>query len=139
MSVAQVRATEPGDRLDVTVPRFTVSSTHDLLRLPEVFGLATVSDTSCGHFPGISPEPLAVGQATQAAVAVFSATGFESASVTAFDAVGGGAPPREPYRIRRVRAVFGRPFGFLTVERRSRMILTAGWVADPEAGAPVAR
>ncbi len=38
-------------------------------------------------------------------------------------------PPR--YTVRLVEAAFDRPFGFLTVHRTSRLVLTAGWVAEP--------
>lgn len=139
VTVEMIPSLTPDDQLNVTVPRFTVTSAHDLLRLPRVFGLVTVSDVSRGYFPGISPEPLAVGQSAQSAVAVFGATGFGSAAVTAFGAVPAGAPPPMPYRARHVYVDFDRPFGFLAVERRSGLILTAGWVADPEPGEPVAR
>lgn len=96
VNVAVVPSYTRDETLTVTVPRFTVHSAHDLLRLPEVFGLGAVTDARHGHFPGISPEPLAIDQAAQAAVAVFSATGFESASVTVFAAVPGGVLPRRP-------------------------------------------
>ncbi|TMR10906.1 hypothetical protein ETD86_37720 [Nonomuraea turkmeniaca] len=138
VTVTVVPSHTPEDILHVTVPRFTVASTHDLLRLPEVFGLGTVTDARHGHFPGISPEQLAIDQAAQAAVAVFSATGFESAAVTALAAAPGGALPPAPYRVRQVEVEFARPFGFLAVERRSGLILTAGWVAHPEPWRPVA-
>jgi hypothetical protein len=45
--------------------------------------------------------------------------------------VAGGLPPRPRYTTRLVEAVFDRPFGFLAVHRTSRLVLTAGWVADP--------
>lgn len=131
MTVRHVRDHAPDDVLNVTVPRFTITSTHDLLKLPEVFGLATVTDTSRGNFPGISTEPLAITQAQQNAVATFSATGFESAAITGFAAVAGMAPP-PPHRARHIDLDFSHPFGFLAVDRRSRLILTAGWVAEPE-------
>ncbi len=133
MTVRFVRARTPEDLLDVTVPRFSVGSAHDLLDLPEVFGLRTVTDVTRGHFPGISTEPLAVTQARQNAVATFRATGFESAAVTAIGVAAGGAAPRNPYRVRLIDLDFSRPFGFLTVDRRTRLILTAGWIAEPEA------
>ncbi|TQS21604.1 serpin family protein [Microbispora sp. KK1-11] len=133
MTVRFVRAHAPEDLLDVTVPRFSISSTHDLLGLPEVFGLTTVTDVTRGHFPGISTEPLAVTQAQQNAFATFEATGFESAAVTAVGVAAGGVVPRHPYRVRRIDLDFSRPFGFLTVDRRTRLILTAGWIAEPEA------
>ncbi|MEV4109375.1 serpin family protein [Nonomuraea sp. NPDC049695] len=132
MTVRHVRDRAPDDVLNVRVPRFTVTSTHDLLDLPEVFGLAAVTDVTRGHFPGISAQPLAVTQARQNAVATFQATGFESAAMTAFGAVGGGTAPPPPYRVRHIDLDFHHPFGFLTVDRRSHLILTAGWVAEPE-------
>ncbi|MFI9838262.1 serpin family protein [Nonomuraea sp. NPDC051941] len=132
VTVRHVRDRAPDDALNVTVPRFTIASTHDLLDLPEVFGLATVTDVTRGHFPGISAQPLAVTQARQDAVATFQATGFEAAAVTALGAVGGGIAPPPPYRVRHIDLDFSHPFGFLTVDRRSRLILTAGWVAEPQ-------
>ncbi|MFI6739249.1 serpin family protein [Nonomuraea sp. NPDC050451] len=132
MTVRHVRDHAPGDVLNVTVPRFTVTSTHDLLDLPEVFGLATVTDVTRGHFPGISALPLAVTHARQNAIASFQATGFEAAAITALGAVAAGIAPPPPYRVRRIDLDFSHPFGFLTVDRRSRLILTAGWIAEPE-------
>ncbi|YCK34153.1 serpin family protein [Actinomadura sp. ATCC 39365] len=132
MTVRHVRDHVPEDVLNVRVPRFTVTATHDLLELPEVFGLATVTDPNRGHFPGISTQPLAVTQARQNVVAAFQAAGFEAAAITAFGAVGGGMPPPSRYRVRHVDLDFSRPFGFLAVDRRSRLIMAAGWVAEPE-------
>ncbi|MFC4111570.1 serpin family protein [Nonomuraea zeae] len=132
ITVRFARDHAPDDALNVRVPRFTVTSEHDLLDLPEVFGLATVTDARSGHFPGISAMPLAVTQARQSAVASFQATGFESAAVTAIGAVAGAIAPPPPYRVRHIDLDFARPFGFLTVDRRSHLILTAGWVDEPE-------
>ncbi|MEV1246787.1 serpin family protein [Nonomuraea sp. NPDC049750] len=95
-----------------------------------MFGLATVTGPARGHFPGISAEPLAIAQARQNAT--FQAHGFEAAAATGIGAVAAGIAPRPPYRAKRVDVDFARPFGFLTVDRRSRLILTAGWVAEPE-------
>ncbi|WP_119727690.1 serpin family protein [Thermomonospora amylolytica] len=136
--VRTVESFTPGDVLYQAVPRFTVTSSHDLLKVPEVFGLQSVTDRGRGHFPGISAEPLAIGQARQDALASFQALGFEAAAVTAFTAVpGGAAPPSSTYRVKVIEVRFDRPFGFLTVHRTSGLILTAGWVAEPEpAGAP---
>ncbi|MFJ9850389.1 serpin family protein [Streptomyces sp. NPDC101150] len=129
--VSTERSRTPEPVLDVCTVPFRVEAEHDLLARPALFGLSTASDTSRGHFPGIGPKPLAIGSAGQAALAVFDAEGFESASVTAFAAVATGMPPRPRYTVRRIEAVFDRPFGFLTVHRVSRLVLTAGWVAEP--------
>ncbi len=43
----------------------------------------------------------------------------------------GSAPPQYRYESTVVRAVYDRPFGFLAVDRESRLVLAAGWVTDP--------
>jgi serine protease inhibitor len=88
-------------------------------------------DSGDGRFPGISPTPLAVGQAEQSAVARFGALGFRAGAVTAIAPGYGGAPPQLRHTTTVVTAQFDRPFGFLAVHRESRLILTAGWVTDP--------
>ncbi|WP_224282556.1 serpin family protein [Streptomyces sp. LS1784] len=116
-----------------TVP-FTITARHDLLEVPELFGLRTATDRARGHFPGISAEPLAVGAAAQTVTATFGAHGFRSASVTALSVAGAGAGlPRYRYRVRRISARFDRPFGFLAVHRTSRLVLNAGWITEPDA------
>ncbi|MEU7606168.1 serpin family protein, partial [Streptomyces sp. NPDC041003] len=109
-----------------------VRSEHDLLEHSRLFGLETATDRDHGHFPGISPQPLAIASARQSALARFHAEGFEAAAVTAFGAVAGCAPTRPRYRARRAEVRFDRPFGFLTVHRTSRLVLAAGWVAEPD-------
>ncbi|BAJ31865.1 hypothetical protein KSE_60990 [Kitasatospora setae KM-6054] len=122
-------------RLFVDTVEFDLAADHDLLARPDLFGLPTAADTGRGHFPGISPEPLAVGAARQAATAVFGPRGFRAAAVTAFGAVAGGIDTRRPpYLARRINASFDRPFGFLAVQRGSRLVLAAGWVAEPTPG-----
>ncbi|MQY04052.1 serpin family protein [Actinomadura macrotermitis] len=133
--VERVRSYKPEDRLRVCVPRFSIRSEHDLMETPELFGLATVSDMSRGHFPGISSSPLAVQQAAQDVVATFQARGFEAAVITLVGVAAGGAggwSPPPPYRVTHVEFTVDRPFGFLTLDRRSGLALTAGWVAEPE-------
>jgi serine protease inhibitor len=88
-------------------------------------------DTRDGHFPGISPSPLAIGQAEQSAVARFGALGFRAGAVTVIAPVAGGAVPDLRCTTTVVKAQFDRPFGFLAVHRESRLVLTAGWVTDP--------
>ncbi|MGW4412401.1 serpin family protein [Nonomuraea sp. NPDC004702] len=132
MTVRHARGHALEDILNVRIPRFTVTATHDLLDLPEIFGLSTVTDSTRGHFPGISTWPLAVTQAQQNTVATFQAAGFESAAMTTFGAAPGGPTPM-PHRVKNVDIDFSHPFGFLTVNRSSQLIVTAGWVAEPEA------
>ena len=118
-------------RLEVTTPGFTVRADHDLLQLHALFGLSTAADARDGHFPGISPAPLAIGAAGQSAVAEFGPLGFRAAAVTAVVAAPGGGPPRYPHESTVVRLTLDRPFGFLAVHREARLALAAGWVTDP--------
>ncbi|MGW7366615.1 serpin family protein [Streptomyces sp. NPDC054841] len=131
LEVRTVPSSAPEPKLSVRTSPFRLTADHDLLRRPAPFGLSTAMDDRHGHFPGISAEPLAVGSARQSALAVFDAEGFEAASVTAIAAVAGGMPPPPRYLTKRIDAEFDRPFGFLTVHRTSRLVLTAGWVAEP--------
>lgn len=130
--VERVPDDEPDDHLLVRVPRFSVDADHDLLEHPEVFGLDTVTDTLRGHFPPISPQPLAVSQARQRAAARFTAKGFEAAAATVIAGVAGGMLPVPPRRVKQIRVTLDRPFGFIASHRASGLILAAGWVADPE-------
>ncbi|MGW3204504.1 serpin family protein [Streptomyces sp. NPDC001135] len=130
--VEQQPAVEPGPPvLDVRTVVYEVRADHDLLALSDLFGLTSAADTRFGHFPGVSASPLAVGEARQSAVAQFGALGFRAAAATAVAEVYGGAPPRYRYESTVVRAVYDRPFGFLAVDRDSRLVLAAGWVTDP--------
>ncbi|MFF9475048.1 serpin family protein [Streptomyces roseolus] len=125
-------STERDHQLQVVTSPFDLSAEHDLLASPGVFGLAAATDADAGHFPGVSDGPLAIGRAAQAGTARFTRDGFEAASVTAFLGIpGGAAVPRPRYRVRRVELEVDRPFGFLAVHRTSRLVLSAGWVADP--------
>jgi serine protease inhibitor len=117
--------------LYLRLPAFEVSGTHDLLDLPDVFGLGSVRDASRGHFPGISTTPLAIGQARQNALARFHADGFVAAAVTAVGALAGAAAPLgDPHLAKRVSVTFEPPFGFLAVHRPSGLVLATGWVAE---------
>ncbi|AOR37094.1 proteinase inhibitor I4 serpin [Streptomyces fodineus] len=130
--VEQQPAVEPVPlTLDVQTVAYEVRADHDLLALAGLFGLTAATDARQGHFPGISDAPLAVGQARQSALAQFGALGFRAAAVTAMAVPYGSAPPQYRYESTVVRVVFDRPFGFLAVDRESRLVLVSGWVTDP--------
>jgi serine protease inhibitor len=132
LRVEQQRCATPQQpELTVTTVAYDMRARHDLRELHGLFGLTTAMDTRDGHFPGISPSPLAVGQAEQSAVAQFGALGFRAGAVTAIAPVAGGALPVLRHTTTVVTARFDRPFGFLAVHRESRLVLTAGWVTDP--------
>lgn len=108
---------------------FTVDAEHDLLERAQLFGLATATHAARGHFPGISPQPLAVSSARQTVTATFNALGFRAAAVTAVGMRAGAVPRKESQM---VTVTFQRPFGFLAVHRESGLVLVAGWVTDPD-------
>ena len=133
VTVMEATSWDTTPSLVLTTPQFTVTARHDLLRHAELFGLRTAQDDSRGHFPGISPSPLALSSGQQSMTASFSAEGFWAAAVTAFAIAPGGGPPQQ--RARLVQVTYDRPFGFLAVHRATGLVLTAGWVTEPEAGA----
>ncbi|MFD0416133.1 serpin family protein [Streptomyces sp. NPDC127108] len=118
-------------QLHVTTVPFTVTAEHDLNARSDLFGLTTAMDDGFGHFPGVAVEPLAVGRAAQAATATFGELGFRAAAATAIEGLAGSVP-RLRYSVTEIDATFDRPFGFLAVHRRTRLVLAAGWVGDPE-------
>ncbi|WP_308367548.1 serpin family protein [Streptomyces sp. ISL-36] len=130
LNVRNMRSSHREPTLSVTTSPFSLTADHDLLANAGLFGLTAAMDDGYGHFPGVSGFPLAIASARQTALARFDATGFEAASVTAMEAVAGGIPDL-PYVTRSIDLDFDRPFGFLTVHRTSRLVLTAGWVAEP--------
>jgi serine protease inhibitor len=126
LTVQTLERSQPLDYLTIETVAFDVRGQHDLLSSAELFGLRSAMDARRGHFPGISETPLAVGQASQAARASFSATGFVAAAVTAVGAKLGAAASLgrgATYRVRHVKVTFDRPFGFLTVHRPSRLVV----------------
>ncbi|MFJ7158088.1 serpin family protein [Streptomyces sp. NPDC101118] len=130
VTVGIVEAFSPTPSLEVSTVAFEVSAEHDLTERAQLFGLATALRDG-DHFPGISAEPLAVGEARQSARAEFHAEGFRAAAVTAIAMRPGGGPPPARHRVRRIRVAFDRPFGFLAVHRASGLVLAAGRVAEP--------
>ncbi|MEU1185447.1 serpin family protein [Streptomyces sp. NPDC005820] len=135
LSVRRTRSATPEPpTLEVTTPAFHITADHDLLERRELFGLTTAAGTGSprGAFPGITGTlPLTIASAAQSAMARFGATGFEAGAMTAIDMAVGG-PPQLRWVVTTVRARFDRPFGFLALHRHSRLVLAAGWVADPE-------
>ncbi|MGH8829441.1 MAG: serpin family protein, partial [Jiangellaceae bacterium] len=108
--------------------RFTVRAEHDLVKNAAIFGLKEVCRGG-GHFSRIGPVPLQVDQARQAAVAIFSAVGFEAAAVTA---IGLRVASMPVLNARGLAVTYDRPFGFLATHRATGLIVFGGWVTDPE-------
>lgn len=134
MTVEETAASSPSDPyLWIETVAFEVSTEHDLRRHADLFGLRAASDASRGHFPGISAAPLAIQQAGQFVRATFSAKGFEAAAVAYVGMQPGVASGRSgtTYTRRVITVGFDRPFGFIAVDRSSRLVLVAGWVENP--------
>jgi hypothetical protein len=119
--------TDPEPSVFLSLPYFEVRANHDLLSQPETFGLMTATDSTRGHFPGLSPVPLSVSSARQAAMAEFSALGFKAAAVTAIAMATSGRVPTTPGQALFVR--LDRPFAFIAVHRPTGIPVVAGWVA----------
>lgn len=116
--------------LNVSTSPFSLTSDHDLLAHARLLGLTAACVPDPAPLPGVSEEPLVIEGAQQTAVARFHARGFEAGSVSAMASVGCGIPDRW-YRVRSIELDIDRPFGFLAVHRTSRLVLSAGWVAEP--------
>jgi serine protease inhibitor len=117
------------DSVALTMPPFEVAATHDLTGHAALFGLSAALDRKHGHFPGLSPVPLAVDAAGQNVVARFDATGFEAAAVSAVAMAPGGIPQPGWSTITSVR--IDRPFGFVAVDRPTGLAIVAGQVTRP--------
>ncbi|MEU6255494.1 serpin family protein [Streptomyces sp. NPDC047043] len=136
LRVNRIRTLRPqAPSLVLDTVEFALAADHDLIARPELFGLATASDGAPGHFPGISAAPLGLRSGQQSATATFSAEGFRAAAVTTMEPVWLSAPEQQPepeYETTVTHAVFERPFAFLAVHRATRLVLAAGWVAEPK-------
>jgi serine protease inhibitor len=117
---------------NAVVPAFTLDSELDLLEDAAVLGLELASDDEFAQFDRLAAQRLYVSQAKQVCTAVFSATGFEAAAVTAFGMDWmGSAPPELIHEHRRAVVTFDRPFAYLARHRPSGLILIGGWVDNP--------
>lgn len=129
LQVTEIESPAPADVVWIVLPPFEVRSKHNLLTLPDVFGLTTAIDRGIGHFSGISAEPLAIEQAAQDVLARFTPEGFETAAVSAVAVTLAGLPSPE-HTVTKITARFDRPFGFLAVHRPTGLAVTAGWIAS---------
>ncbi len=118
--------------IEIQTVAFEVRTEHDLNDEADLFGLRAAADRRQRPFPGIGGSPLTVQQAKQSARATFGAVDFEAAAVTSI-ALLGAVSSRSPLRhtVRVVRVTFDRPFGFIAVDRASRLVLVAGWIENP--------
>lgn len=120
-----IESMSPVPTVILSLPYFEVDAEHDLLDHPDVFGLRSAMDNSLGHFPGLSPQPLAINQARQTVMARFSATGFEAAAVTSLAMEAGSAPTPGA---KALLVSLDRPFGFIAIHRPTGVPVVAGWI-----------
>ena len=114
--------------LSIRLPQFEVSSSHDLIERADLFGLRSGSDSSKGHFPGISKTPLAISKAAQTATMAFGPEGFEAAAISALRFLVGSKYQSE--KSLSLKANFEGPFGFIVIQRSTQLALFTGWVTD---------
>jgi serine protease inhibitor len=132
VEVELVLSETPKPTLSLTTVPFQLEASHDLLQHAALFGLVSAIDPSHGHFPRISPVPLAISRAMQTVTAAFSPDGFEAAAVTVVDIMFGAKDPWPKDHRLNIKVRFDRPFGFVAVHTPSRLVLMAGWVSDPQ-------
>ncbi|MFG3341170.1 serpin family protein [Glycomyces sp. NPDC048151] len=134
VEVTETRASRPqtGPEIDVQTVRFKLDSDLDLSDDAEALGLRIASDEDRARFDRLAAEPVYVSQAKQSATAIFSATGFEAAAVTAMAMTRAAAFAKPQHRHLRASISFDRPFAYLARHRPSGLILIAGWVDRPE-------
>ncbi|MFF2653905.1 hypothetical protein [Streptomyces sp. NPDC058045] len=127
--VTVASSTGPIPTVSLWARRFEVDAEHNLLDHPDVFGLRTATDGTRGHFPRLSPVPLAVGQAKQLVMARFSADGFEASAATAVAAAPGSMPQFRPPVGTMLQVGMDSRCGFIAVHRPTGTPLVTGWVA----------
>ncbi|HEX2142923.1 MAG TPA: serpin family protein [Glycomyces sp.] len=134
VEVDEYKAMRPqtGPEIDVQTVRFTLDSGLDLGDDAAVLGLVLASDEDRAQFDRLAAEPVYVSQAKQACTAVFSATGFEAAAVTAIAMTRAAGLPKFDHRHVRASVRFDRPFAYLARHRSSGLVLIGGWVDRPE-------
>jgi serine protease inhibitor len=121
---------QTGAETTAVVPAFAVDSDLDLLEDAADLGLELASDDELARFDRMAAQRLYVSQARQSCTAVFSATGFEAAAVTAMGMAYMGFPQQTYEHVRTV-VTFDRPFAYLARHRPSGLILIGGWVTEP--------
>ncbi|WP_051704143.1 serpin family protein [Glycomyces sp. NRRL B-16210] len=124
---------QTGPELDVQTVRFRLDADLDLTEDAAALGLVDACDADRARFDRLAAQPVYVSQAKQACTAVFSATGFEAAAVTAIAMVRAASMASKP-KHRRVKTSirFDRPFAYLARHRPTGLVLIGGWVAEPE-------
>ncbi|MDN3242410.1 serpin family protein [Glycomyces tritici] len=123
---------QTGPEVEVHTVRFKLDADLDLGEDAAALGLVTASDEDRARFDRLAAEPVYVTQAKQTATAVFSATGFEAAAVTAIAMTRAAGFVKPKHRHVRASIRFDRPFAYLARHRPSGLVLIAGWVDKPE-------
>lgn len=108
-----------------SIPKFSVSSKHDLIDSLEALGIVDAFDSELADFsPLVSDMPVWISKADHAAMVEIDEEGVAGAAYTDFGYAGAGMPPDET-----VDFVLDRPFMF-AVTGSDGSILFAGTVCD---------
>lgn len=134
VEVTEYMAAHPqaGTETEVQTVRFSLDAELDLTEDAAALGLVLACDEDRAAFDRLAARPVHVSQARQACTAVFSATGFEAAAVTAAAMLRAASVPKFEHRHLRAAIRFDRPFAYLARHRPTGLVLVAGWVAEPE-------
>ncbi|MEU5155846.1 serpin family protein [Glycomyces sp. NPDC021274] len=134
VAVTEYQAVQPqtGPEVEVQTVGFKLDADLDLGDDAAALGIVTASDEDRAQFDRLAAEPVYITQARQTATAVFSATGFEAAAVTAIAMTRAAGFMKPKHRHVRASIRFDRPFAYLARHRSSGLILIAGWVDEPE-------
>ncbi|MQM27584.1 serpin family protein [Glycomyces albidus] len=134
VEVAEYQSMRPqtGPETAVDTVRFRVTADLDLADDAAALGLVSASDRDRARFDRLAAEPVFVSQAKQTCTAVFSATGFEAAAITAMAMARAAGVPKLKHRHVQARITFDRPFAYLARHRPTGLVLVAGWVREPE-------
>ncbi|SDL16007.1 Serine protease inhibitor [Glycomyces sambucus] len=134
VEVAEYKSMRPqtGPETAVETVRFRLDAELDLADDAAALGLVLAADEDRARFDRLAAEPVFVSQAKQACTAVFSATGFEAAALTAVAMARAAGVPKLDHRHVQARIAFDRPFAYLARHRPTGLVLVAGWVDRPE-------
>lgn len=126
----EIRKSLEQRRVNVTLPRFKLSASHDLVDSLKALGGKTLFERGVADFSGIDAGKhlLYVAAVLQKVTVDVTELGFEGAAATAAMMAAGSAPPRPS---KPVEFKVDRPFAFVVESSRIDVPLFVGYVGDP--------
>ena len=113
--------------VDLALPKFTTSSTLDLVPALSALGMP-IAFTDRADFSALTKQPVQVGQVVQRVYLSVAEKGTEAAAATGIEILPGAAQVPPPLNIR-----FDHPFLFLIRDVRTGALLFTSQIADPTA------